>query len=504
MPILRFSTPPLVALLVVPLVLMASIAFSKDPTPKASIPDDAAQKAAMAVVADVYKPDYEKAKTPPQKIELAKKLLGVGVATKDDPVNRFVLFRVARDIAAQQGDLKTAFSAIDRLDAEYETDALQMKVDAVTLAIKALKTPKEHQACAAILAPLIDEAIASDRYDQAKSLADLALVSAREGRDSDRIKQMVAKLKEVEEVAVEFETVKEAKATLDAKPTDPAANFAVGRFLCLVKGDWKRGVTMLALGDNEKFKAAALLELESKPDSLKLGDGWWRTAEGLEGTAKARVQAHAVEWYRKALPGLSGLTKARVEHELKGFAPEGSSQEATPLVVDLLRNLDATTGVPQGEWRLDDKGLSGEGAKASYLQFPAEVVGNYDLELRFSRVVALDNRDEKRWEYIVLTLPVADCYLNLQSNMGNRKSNASIPGIEGKPAPFDMGFGDYHVLQIRVRKMGQEIAVVLDGKTLIASRVPNSAKKHQSKSVVVALPAKVGIRISEAHLTEIP
>lgn len=77
-----------------------------------------------------------------------------------------------------------------------------------------------------------------------------------------------------------------AKAALDVTPTDPDNNFAVGKFLCLVKSDWKRGVTMLALGSNEEFKAIALIELEEKPNALNLGDGWWKISDGLDGRAK--------------------------------------------------------------------------------------------------------------------------------------------------------------------------------------------------------------------------
>jgi hypothetical protein len=349
--------------------------LAQEPVAKKMLPDDAAQKTALSVVADVYKPDYEKAKTPAQKIELAKKLLGEGVATKDDPVSRFVLFRVARDIACQQGDFTTAFDAIGRINAEYNADALQMKLDAATAAVKGLKTPKEHQACAAILAPLIDEAIATDRYDHAKSLAELTLGCAREGRDSDRIKQMVAKLKEVAEITAEFEKVKEAKVALEAKPTDPNANFAVGRFLCLVKGDWKRGVTMLALGDNEEFKAAALLELEAQPDSLNVGDVWWKIAEGLEATAKSRAQVHAGEWYRKALPGLSGLTKTRVE-KLIAQLPKPAKPKNALEAVDLAANSEG------GKWRRTDDGIAADNiVGSSSLVVPGEVPNEYDLHV---------------------------------------------------------------------------------------------------------------------------
>ncbi len=49
---------------------------------KQSVPHDAGQKEATSLIRDVYKADFEKAKTPLQKLELAKKLFREGVQTK--------------------------------------------------------------------------------------------------------------------------------------------------------------------------------------------------------------------------------------------------------------------------------------------------------------------------------------------------------------------------------------------------------------------------------------
>ena len=329
--IYRFANEAFVRLIILVAVLfLHAYAIAQEPKSRAAIPDEAAQKTALAVVAEVYKPDYEKAKTPLQKVELAKKLLTEGTATKDDATGRFVLFRMARDIAAQQGDLATAFTAIGCISGEFEIDRMQMQLDAATTAAKAPKLAKEHQTCAALLTPVIDEAIAVDRYEHARSFAELALSCARDGKDFDRIRQLGARSKEIEEIAAEFKNVAEAKVALDSKPTDPDANFAVGKFLCMIKGDWRRGVTMLALSSNEEFKAAALIELEAKPDSLKLGDAWWKIAESQEGGAKTRTQAHASEWYRKSLPALSGLTKAKVETRLKEVDAQNVADSGKP------------------------------------------------------------------------------------------------------------------------------------------------------------------------------
>lgn len=57
-------------------------AAGEEQPPKAPQPSADDQKAASAVVAEVYRSDYEKAKTPAQRSELAKKLL-----TESSPTN---------------------------------------------------------------------------------------------------------------------------------------------------------------------------------------------------------------------------------------------------------------------------------------------------------------------------------------------------------------------------------------------------------------------------------
>ncbi|QDU27826.1 hypothetical protein ETAA8_29170 [Anatilimnocola aggregata] len=303
--------------------------LAAEPGRKFPVPEAAAQQAAVAQVAEVYKPDYELAKSPAQKIELAKKLLLEATATKDDLVARFVLFRVARDIAAQQGDLTTAFDAIERIDVEYDSNVLPQKMAAAATAAKALNTEKEKREVAALLYPLVDEARMADRYEPAKALAELALNCAKEGRDPELARHLAAKATEIEEAAAEFPTIQAAEKVLLDKPSDPEANAAVGKFACFWKGDWERGVPMLALGNDGLSNAAALLELAERPDPLKVGDAWWKVAEAVEGSRRSRVQTHAAEFYRQALPALSGLTKTRVDRLLASL-PATTNYSPTP------------------------------------------------------------------------------------------------------------------------------------------------------------------------------
>jgi hypothetical protein len=76
---------------------------------------------------------------------------------------------------------------------------------------------------------------------------------------------------------------------------------------------------MLALGANEKLKAAAIKELAgpaAAADRTAIGDAWWDLAEKHQGLAAEQLQARAVYWYRQALPELTGLMKAKVDKRL--------------------------------------------------------------------------------------------------------------------------------------------------------------------------------------------
>ncbi len=128
-----------------------------------------------------------------------------------------------------------------------------------------------------------------------------------------------ASSKERESTADDYRAAKAAQATLRARPSDPAANLAFGRFLCFVKDDWGQGLQKLALGNDPALKQLAERELATPADAAaqaKLGDGWWELAESVGPIAKRHIQQHAALWYQKARSKLTGLTKVRVEKRI--------------------------------------------------------------------------------------------------------------------------------------------------------------------------------------------
>ncbi|MFM2094024.1 MAG: hypothetical protein RIS70_1148 [Planctomycetota bacterium] len=294
-------------------------ALCVEPPSKAMVPNEDIQKSAAAQIGEIYKPDYAKAKTSVQKLELARKLLKEGHGTKDDLVARFVLMRIVRDIATQQGDLAIAFEAIDLIESDYEVDAMVMRFDAGTTAVKAAKTPIASRLCVDLLRPLIDQLTTSDRYDDAKQISELAVTAARGTRDTALVKEVTSQAKELESIATSYRKVKEYQTRLATKATDPEANFELGKFFCFVKGDWERGVPMLAIGSDEQLSNLARTEIEEEIDFLKTGDRWWDYGETLPVIGQRAVRRHAAALYTKAQPTLSGLNKKKVDQRLQAI-----------------------------------------------------------------------------------------------------------------------------------------------------------------------------------------
>ena len=297
------------------LVVVLSAAISTLGQEKIPVPSDEAQAKALELIKEVYGQEWKDAETSTQKQALATKLLQKSRESADD-TNRYVLLKVARDVAAQAGDAELAFRAIDTMASRYDVDAYKLKGAALS---QAANSATHSVAVARLSLELIDQAVEKDDFVAAKYLGSLALGAARKGRDGQLVKQVVARNKEVEEAAEAHAEIKDALLRLEDNPVDPDANLAVARYYCFVKANWNRGVPMLALSPDGKLKELAVKELRgvsSAEEQVALGDGWWKMASVSEGGVQKRLEKRADYWYRKALPQLTGLMKDRVEKRL--------------------------------------------------------------------------------------------------------------------------------------------------------------------------------------------
>jgi hypothetical protein len=374
------------------LICLAILAQEAANEQRLPIPDAAQRDEALKIVREVYGGEFKNANSDTEKSALAKQLVAQGVKSAGDPPSCFVLFKVAKDIAEQAHDVQTAFRAIDELAERFNVDGLDLKTDAIVGVASSLRSPKDHAPLAAPFDALLGELIAADRFDLAAKVANAAFASARRARDSDRIKELSVRSREIESLGREFDAVNQARGVLDKDPTDPAANRTVGEFHCLVKGDWDRGLPQLALCETPKLKQAALQELTEPSDAesqLQLADAWFDLAGGFKGGRRDHLLAHAADWYRQAQANATGLSKIKIAKRLEeigdlkvttassGKPTKKSTKADKPLLVHLPLNRDLRDisgnnlhGRPVGDVKLQAPGFALFDGSGDAIQLP--------------------------------------------------------------------------------------------------------------------------------------
>src|SRR5439155_8519655 len=108
---------------------------------------------------------------------------------------------------------------------------------------------------------LVQEAVGTDNYAAATGLLKLVDPVVDRSGNAQFVKIAKSLPGELAELQREYESTKVAIAALKKQPDDPAANLAVGKYLCLSKGDWLDGLPYLAKSGDATLKELAVLDL---------------------------------------------------------------------------------------------------------------------------------------------------------------------------------------------------------------------------------------------------
>jgi WD40 repeat protein len=296
------------------------------PAARAAVPDGAAQARAEGIIRKLFKDEYARAAGDPAAArELAATLLQQARATADSPALRFVALREARDLAARAGDLPAVYQAAADLARDFAVELLLMKADALTRAGPKATTPEVQRALAEAALGLLDEALDSGPLE-ALRLAAFAEEQATRARSLPLLARVQKRARALEALRKEFEAVRPAAEKLRSDPRDPAANLTMGRYYCLAKGNWARGLPLLALGADAGLKGLARRDLAAPARAAEraaLGDGWWDQAERAQEPEKLALRQRAAYWYQQAVPGLGGAAKERAAKRLSAVGVVG-------------------------------------------------------------------------------------------------------------------------------------------------------------------------------------
>ncbi|HXG63072.1 MAG TPA: SUMF1/EgtB/PvdO family nonheme iron enzyme [Planctomycetota bacterium] len=262
------------------------------------------------------------ARTGADKGALARKLLEKARASETSEAELYGLLSLARALAVQAHDVRTALEALDLLAGAFEVKELEEKSELL------LKTPVragEAASWAAAALEVADQAIEEEDYETALRLAARAETLARGVGDKETLEEARRRAREAADLRRMAEGVRSYVRTLERKPEDASAGAAVGKFLCLARGEWVRGLALLLRSPDPAWRALAEGEREAPTDPARrvaLAEAWAAQAEKETPSYKIRARGRAAEWLERAIPQLTGPARTAAERKLAALGSE--------------------------------------------------------------------------------------------------------------------------------------------------------------------------------------
>ncbi len=290
------------------------------------IPDALAQRTGKKILAELYKDEYDRARTPQQKHELVAKLLAKSEEIQADAVGYYLILNLAQEIAQSTGDVPSTLQAIDGITTHYQVDGVALQSKAIETLAKSLSSEAAAKSLLAECVKVINEALAKDEFELAERALESATTIAKRIDQQRDIQQLAEVKKIIDEAKQAYAQVPAARSTLAADPDNAEANTLVGRYLCLYRRDWPLGLAHLTRGGDIKLKFLAQIDLSNptKPEQqADLGDQWYALGADARPYAQQAFAIRAGHWYALALEGLpSGLVKSRVQKRLQDIADQ--------------------------------------------------------------------------------------------------------------------------------------------------------------------------------------
>jgi hypothetical protein len=356
-----------------------------EPPAKRVKPAGPAQEEARRRIRARFAADYARS-APSDRRALARKLLA---ESPEDPAEAYVALQQARLQAIEAADVETLLAADRRLAADWSEDLLALDADGLGAAAEKAKVRDAAREVADAGLRVVEDALEADRYEEAASFAPKLAAAAKVAGDADLKARADATSTRALALAKDWRPVAAAAKTRSEKPDDPAACLAVGRFLCLSKGDWARGLPLLAKGSDAALRALAEKDLSNAEDATTRRDvclGWLDLAERERSSPSRRdlLTERARDGFDRAAAGLLDADRAKIEKRLAALE-KLSAPKLKP--VNLLAMADLRDA--RGAWRRDGEALvsppGGGNADPAALVLAYEPPEEYDLELVLER-----------------------------------------------------------------------------------------------------------------------
>jgi hypothetical protein len=284
-----------------------------EPLPKMPVPERAAVAAAKDRVENLFQDRLRTVSNQKTLQTLATDLLSAAKTMREDPAGAFALQIKAIETAAKGGDLRQLRTAINDHVAMFEVDPVSVASDALQSfgseyggALAEMVNGREYLKMAL---PVVFGAVLNDSYDDPQELVQLAIMyEGKTGNreflpDLNRLRQQLSASRNF------LRRTEIALATLRSDPRDPAANYAAGRYIAFIKGDWDQGLPLLAAGDNDRLAQMAKADLATGDSGaqqmLSTADAWRDLGEETSNELfRGACRQRAAYWYEAAMQSL--------------------------------------------------------------------------------------------------------------------------------------------------------------------------------------------------------
>ena len=431
-----------------------------------AVPPSAEITKAAQSVRQAFRDSLSKTK-PEELLAVGANLVEVASGEKD-PVVRYALLIEAENVMAKADNLQSVLSVVERRVKEYRLEPLQEQAAAITSLGRSTREAKTHAQIVTYCGGLIESFVAQENFEAADRWMRLAEPSASRAKDPAVTRQLADLRSSIVAARRELTLFQNASTRLLEKPDDPDANLAIGKFYCLNKSDWEKGLPYLGKGRDAALADLARRDGMNPADAAQqasLAGAWWDFAEKQPAAQRPAFKRRAVRWYEAALPSLQGLAKRAAEQRIAEVASTTTDNGAAMArTVDVLAKVDLAKHVASGRWSQDKGSVTVQPDNNARLILPiAPKSVEYDLLFEFTR--------HSGNQGFGLHLCVGDRTFLLQMSavdnqflgLNDFKDPPQQPSTIRWSVPGD---GKKHAMLVRIRKKG--IQIDFDGKSLFS------------------------------------
>lgn len=304
--------------LVIAVVALGLVANSGLANDKIKLPSAEERAKATRLIRDLFKEDYART-GPASQGALAAKLIQQAGETLDDPASQYSLYRETAELAAAI-NVDLALEACDAVVRRFEGPPEDVLEPMLEVVVAKVAKPEAYGQVAVFAMRRADALLADDEIEAARRLHKIAEESAEKAKSLKIVKQVQSQAGEIEAYRQTQDAVARARQTLKSKPDDVDAVLVLGKHFCFLKGDWAKGLPLLAKSADTKLKQLATKDLETNEDDgpgcIAIADAWYDALASIQSHPKRQVQLRVHGLYSKALPGAAGLTRVKLEKRL--------------------------------------------------------------------------------------------------------------------------------------------------------------------------------------------